>query len=164
MSRLSANLRFLLLATTLASATALPAAAQTVGSITILQPWSRATPNSAPVAAGYFTVTNKGEADKLIGGSTEVATKLEIHEMSMANGIMKMRELPNGLPVPASGTVDLKPSGYHLMFLGLKHGLKEGDHFKATLQFEKAGPVVVDFTVGSIAAMKAPDGGMQHGH
>lgn len=156
----SAPLRMLLVTAALTSSAALPALAETVGSLTIAQPWARATPAHAPVAGGYMNITNHGAADRLIGGSTEIAAKLEIHEMSMQNGVMKMRELSGGLPIPASGSVNLEPGGYHLMFQGLKHGLKEGQHFKATLQFEKAGPVVVDFAVAGMAGMKAPAGAM----
>jgi copper(I)-binding protein len=83
--------------------------------------------------------------------------------MAMASGVMTMRMLSNGLAVPSGSKVELKPSGFHLMFQGLKRGLKEGEHFKVTLQFEKAGLVPVDFTVGSIAAAKAPEPG-SHGH
>lgn len=164
MTRISAILRTLLLASIIAGTFSLPAASQSAGAITVSQAWARATPAHAPVAGGYLTITNTGSADRLIGGSTEIAAKLEVHEMTMANGVMRMRELDSGLAVPAFGSVDLKPGGYHLMFQGLKHGLKEGDHFEATLRFEKAGPVVVDFAVGSIAGMKAPAAGMQMEH
>jgi copper(I)-binding protein len=134
------------------------------GPIVIGTPWSRATPGNAPVAAGYLTISNSGkEADRLVGGSSDISARLEVHEMSMANGVMTMRHLPGGLALPSGSRVELKPGGFHLMFQGLKHGLKEGEHFKATLQFEKAGPVSVDFTVGSLAATKAPDPG-SHGH
>ncbi len=136
----------------------------TVGDLTISQPWSRATPGSAPVAGGYFSVSNgSGTPDRLIGVATDLAAKAEVHEMAMANGVMTMRQVAGGLPVPAKSSVDLKPGGFHVMFMGLKQGLKEGDTFKATLQFEKAGPVEVTFTVGSIAASKAPEP-MAHDH
>jgi len=129
-----------------------------LGDLSIGQPWSRATPGSAPVAGGYFSVANKSASpDRLVGVATDLATKAEVHEMAMANGVMTMRQVAGGLPVPANGAVELKPGGFHIMFMGLKHGLKEGDTFKATLQFEKAGPVEVTFTVGGIAAAKAPE-------
>ena len=130
----------------------------TLGDLRVSAPWSRATPGSAPVAGGYFTLTNGGgSADRLVGVTTDLATKAEVHEMAMANGVMTMRQVPGGLPVPANGSVELKPGGFHIMFMGLKRGLKEGETFKATLQFEKAGPVEVTFMVGSIAASKAPE-------
>jgi copper(I)-binding protein len=136
----------------------------TKGPVTVTQPWSRATPNGAPVAGGYLVVANKGaEGDKLLGGMSDIAARVEIHEMSMNNGVMQMRPVAGGLTVPAGGSVELKPGGYHVMFMGLKHGIKEGERFKVTLQFEKAGPVDVDFSVGSIGAQAAPAGG-GHAH
>ena len=136
---------------------AMAPAAAAAGPISITQPWSRATPEKAPVAAGYLALANTGaQADRLIGGTSDIAARVEVHEMSMANGVMTMRELRNGLDLPPGGKVEFKPGGYHIMFQGLKRGLKEGEHFKVTLQFEKAGKVDADFVVGGIAGMQAP--------
>jgi copper(I)-binding protein len=101
-----------------------------------------------------MTITNTGTtADRLIGGSTAVASTFEVHEMSMANGVMKMRELPNGLEIKPGETVTLKPNGYHVMLTGLKAPLKQGEHVDATLKFQKAGEVKVDLLVAGIGAM-----------
>jgi len=83
--------------------------------------------------------------------------------MSMKDGVMTMRPLPDGLMLPAGGEVALEPGGYHLMFIGLKKMLKQGDSFAGTLTFEKAGTVEVSFTVEAIGAggMKNK-GGMKH--
>ncbi len=70
----------------------------------------------------------------------------------MDGGVMKMRELAGGLEIKPGQTVTLDPSGYHVMFVGLKDQLKQGGHFKATLQFAKAGKVDVDFAVEGIGA------------
>ena len=140
------------------------AIAYKAGSVRVVQPWARATPTSAPVAGGYVTVTNTGsEPDRLIGGTTEIAGKLEIHEMSMANGMMTMRPVDGGLEVKPGATVELKPGGYHIMFEQLKHGLKEGDRFKAQLEFAKGGKVEVDFEVRGIGAM-GPMNENEHHH
>src|ERR1700742_2129126 len=89
------------------------------GSIEIKHPWSRATPKGATVAGGYMKLTNTGTtADRLIGGSTEIAGKFEIHEMSMDNGVMKMRPLANGVEIKPGETLEFKPGGYHLIFSG----------------------------------------------
>ena len=72
--------------------------------------------------------------------------------MSMSDGVMKMRPLPNGLEIRPGETVELKSGGYHLMFMDLKQPLKPGDTFKATLQFEKAGPLEVNFSVRALGA------------
>src|SRR5262245_8568254 len=88
------------------------------GPLVIAHPWTRATPKSATVAGGYLTITNTGSApDRLTGGSAEVARKFEIHEMSMDGGVMKMRELKNGVEIPPGATVELKPGSYHIMMM-----------------------------------------------
>jgi hypothetical protein len=131
-----------------------------IGTIEVSQPWMRATPKGADTTAGYFRITNSGtEADRLTGGSTPVASRIEIHEMTMANGVMKMRPLSAGLEIKPGETVELKPSAFHAMFFGLKQPLKQGDHVKATLVFEKAGPLEVDCTVEGIGA-QGPSPGM----
>ena len=131
-----------------------------VGHLKISAPWARATPKSAPVGGGYLTITNMGsEPDRLIGGSTAICKRVEVHEMKMDNGIMKMRELTNGLEIKPGQTVALDPEGYHLMFVGLKQQLKKGQHFKAMLQFAKAGKVEIDFTTEGIGAMHGNGGG-----
>jgi copper(I)-binding protein len=129
------------------------------GSLDIAGPWSRATPKGASIGAGYMTIKNTGTApDRLIGGTADVAPKVEVHEMSMDNGVMKMRPVQGGLEIKPGETVELKPQGLHLMFVGLKKPLKQGDHVKATLEFEKAGKVEVDFDVSGVGGMGAPAG------
>ncbi len=124
-----------------------------VGAIVIEAPWTRATPGGAQVAGGYLKITNPGQdADRLIGGSLPMASAVEVHEMSMTDGIMKMRKLPKGLEIKPGQTVELKPGGYHLMFMGLRGGLKEGQTIKGTLVFEKAGSVEVEYQVAAIGA------------
>ena len=77
--------------------------------------------------------------------------------MKMDNGVMKMRPVAGGLEIKPGQTVKLDPGGYHVMFMGLKQQLKEGEHFKATLDFAKAGKVDVDFTIEGIGAMSIGD-------
>ena len=139
------------------------AADYSVGALKIHDPWARATPKGAPVGGGYLTITNTGTApDRLVGGATDVSKGFEIHEMSMDKGVMKMRLMPNGLEIKPGETVTFKPSGYHLMFTGLKSQLTKGGQVDATLKFEKAGEVKVQFAVAGIGAM-APDGGNPSG-
>ncbi|MDX7951551.1 copper chaperone PCu(A)C [Lichenihabitans sp. Uapishka_5] len=138
------------------------ALAQTVaaGDLVIQRPWARATPNGAPVAGGYLTITNHGtEADTLTGGSLTAAGGFEVHSMSTEGGIMRMR--PAGpLTIPPGGSVTLSPSGTHIMFTDLKHGLKQGETVDGTLSFTQAGTVPVRFVVEGIGA-KAPGGSAQ---
>jgi hypothetical protein len=137
----------------------------TLGALKIHDPWVRATPKGAQVGGGYMTITNTGTApDRLVGGSSAVATGFQVHEMSMANGVMKMRELPNGLEIKPGETVVLKPAGYHIMLTGLKGQLKQGNHVDATLKFQKAGEVKVDFAVAGIGAMTGDSGGAGGDH
>ncbi len=100
---------------------------QTAGTLQIMDARLRATPPNARVAAGYMNVRNAGaDADRLIGGTADFADKVEIHEMSMEGGVMKMRPLSNGLEIAPGETVELAPGGYHLMLTGLNAALQEG--------------------------------------
>jgi len=140
---------------TLATFTALTAKAEdvTAGSLKISAPWARATPKGASVGGAYMKITNTGTAtDRLIGGSTDVAGRFEVHEMSMDNGVMKMRSVADGLEIKPGQTVELKPGGYHVMLMGLKEQLVQGQHFKATLEFVKAGKIDVDFAIEGVGA------------
>ncbi len=134
---------------------AAPARAQEVkaGDLVITQAWSRATPGGAKIGGGYLTIENRGStADRLIGGSGDVASKIEVHEMSMNNGVMTMRPLDHGLTIEPGKTVRLAPGGFHLMLFDLKAPLKQGDKVPITLEFEKAGKVALSLDVGSIGA------------
>lgn len=130
-----------------------------VGQVMIDHPWSRAMLPGAKVGGGYLTITNGGDADRLVSASAGRAGTVQIHEMKMDGGIMIMRELKEGVVVPAHGAVELKPGGYHIMFMNVAEPFKEGEEIKATLVFENAGPVDVEFTVGPAAG---GDGAMAH--
>lgn len=123
-----------------------------LGDLEIGHPWSRATPAGAKVAAGYLVVKNKGsEPDRLVSIQSEVSDKAEIHEMGVDSaGVMKMRKLAEGVEIPAGGEVAFKPGSYHIMFVGLKAPVKEGEKFAGTLTFEKAGTVTVEFAVDAM--------------
>jgi periplasmic copper chaperone A len=134
---------------------AVPARADEVkaGDLVITQAWSRATPSGAKIGSGYLTIENKGSApDRLIGGSADVAGKVQVHEMATTNGVMTMRPLDNGLTIEPGKTVKLAPGGYHLMLFDLKSPLKQGDKVPLTLEFEKAGKVKLSLDVQGIGA------------
>ncbi|HWT62052.1 MAG TPA: DUF1775 domain-containing protein [Ochrobactrum sp.] len=119
-----------------------------VGDLTITAPSIRAMVPGAKVAGGFLTIANDGKtADKLVGVSTTGVKRVEIHEMSMENQVMKMRKLDGGLDIPAGESVELKSGGYHLMFIQPETPYKEGDKVSATLEFEKAGKVELEFPV-----------------
>lgn len=130
-----------------------------VGEIEIIHPNAKAMLPGAPVGGGFMTITNHGSTDDtLVSASCACADEVQLHEMAMENDVMKMRQLKDGIPVPAGETVELKPGGLHVMFMKVTQPFKEGDMVKATLTFEKAGPVDVEFMVG-------PAGGeMKHDH
>ncbi|MCK0209618.1 copper chaperone PCu(A)C [Starkeya koreensis] len=136
-----------------------------VGEIEIGHPWSRVTPAGAKVAGGYLSLHNEGkEADTLVSATVEIAEKAEIHEMSVKDGVMTMRQLANGIEIPAGGEVKLAPGGFHLMLMGLKQPLKEGETFKGTLTFAKAGTVDVVFKVEGMAGPKDAPAADAHSH
>jgi len=155
-------IRTMILSAALAIGAAWPVAAAdvTAGSLKISAPWARATPKGASVGGGYLKISNTGnEPDRLIGGSADVSKRFEVHSTTMENGVMKMRPVSDGLEIKPGQTVELKPGGYHVMFIELSQPLKKGDHFKVTLEFAKAGKVDVDFTIEGIGGMQ-----MKHGH
>jgi len=124
-----------------------------LGHLQITDPYTRTTPPMAAVAGGFMTVTNNGtESDTFLGGSAGFVEAVEIHEMSMADGIMKMRRLENGLQIAPNETVELKPGGYHLMLIKPSEPMKEGDKHKITLSFKQAGDIEVELEVKDISA------------
>jgi periplasmic copper chaperone A len=144
--------------------------AQSSSTISVEKPFSRATPGGAKVGAGYMTITNKATvADRLVSAASPAAGKVQIHEMSMDGGVMKMREVGGGLPIEPGKTVALAPGGNHLMLMDLKAPLKTGDKVPVTLTFEKAGKVEVILDVLGLGAqqpsgMSMPPGGGDHMH
>ena len=140
---------------------AAPARADGKAALSIEKPWARATVAGASVGGGYLTVRNAGAADRLLGASSPVAERTELHEMVMEKDVMRMREV-KGVDVPARGALELKPGAHHLMFMELKKQLKQGDKVPVTLKFEKAGEVKVELTVEALAAGGSKHGGMKH--
>lgn len=125
------------------------------GDITIDGPWARASATSkAKAGAAFFMVKNSGHhADRLVGGSSDVAKRVEVHNHEMNDaGVMKMVHVKEGLEVPGMGGVALKPGSYHVMLMGLKAPLKEGETFELELTFEKAGNVTVPVKIMGVAA------------
>jgi len=167
--------------TTLATGLARPAHADDHGShakaemktgITVSSPWVRATPPGAKVGAGYVQLGNAGgQADRLVAASApDIAGRVEIHEMSMDDGIMKMRELADGLEIGAGSNVKLKPGGFHLMLMDLKRPIEEGEDVKMSLTFKNAGQMDVVFkaygvgSMGPEGAKSGPKSGPKSGH
>ncbi len=144
-------MKYLLLAATL-FVTAGAALAQSSGDITVESIWARATPPGAKTGAVYLTLANKGAADdRLVGAATPIASMAGLHTETMDNGVMKMRPIAS-VDIGPGGKAELKPSGIHIMLMGLKHPLKRGQHFALTLKFEHAPPLTVQVQIAKIGA------------
>jgi len=141
-----------------------------LGALTITAPWTRVTPKGAKVAGGYVRITNTGtEPDRLVGGSFDLSARVEVHEMSVDGGVMRMRELTKGLEIAPGAIVELKPGGFHLMFMDMKGALEAGKPVKGRITFEKAGSIDVEFRVAPLGAANppgaaAPAGGQSGAH
>jgi len=146
---------------------AMAATAETsIGDLTISGAFTRATLPNAPVAGGFLTLINTGAQDDiLIAVETPMAREGQIHEMAMDGDVMKMRQLRDGLLIPAGETVVLEPGGYHMMFMGLTGPIAEGDAVPVTLTFERAGTITLDLiAAGSAADAPAEDHSAHMGH
>jgi hypothetical protein len=126
------------------------AADYTVGPLTIEQPWARA--SVAANGAAYMTISTAGsEADQLVAATSPVADKVELHTHIVEGDVMRMRPV-KAIDVNIGEPAVLKPGGLHVMLIGLKGPLKQGERFPLTLTFEKAGSVTVDVDVEAIGA------------
>ena len=114
--------------------------------------FTRASPKMAGAGAGFMTITSKGAADRLVGFKSPNCERPELHTHIHDNGMMRMRQV-DGIDVPAGGTVELKPGGFHLMFIKLNKQLIEGETIPATLIFEQAGEVPITLVVKGPGAM-----------
>ena len=118
-----------------------------VGSIKVEHAYTRATMPGQQVAGGFMKIENKGgPADQLVSASSPVASEVQLHEMAMDGNVMKMRQVKD-IPVPAGGSVELKPGGLHIMFMNIKAPLTAGETVPVKLKFAKAGEVEVKMPV-----------------
>jgi periplasmic copper chaperone A len=137
-----------LLSLILSSAFAMDMAVVELGPLKISKSFAKAMLPGQPAGAGYLVIENTGsEADRLVAATSEASPDVEIHEMKMEGDVMRMRQIPQGLEIPAGGMVELKPGSFHLMFMDVKTPFKEGDTLKVELKFEKAGQVDIELPV-----------------
>ena len=160
------RLHWLLLAAALTLTSYGPSIAA-ASSLSISDPWIAATPKGASTAAGYLTITNNsGSDDRLIGATMARAQSVQIHEMTMDGGIMRMRQI-DGIRIPAHGSETLEPGGYHLMLLSIQGPFVAGEKVDVTLDFERAGKVDTVFEVrnrdGQSQMNMGPSMEMDHG-
>ena len=131
------------------------------GGLSVQHPWARETAAGQAAGGGFMAIANTGSrGDQLVSGTSPVAAEVQLHSMTMDGGVMRMRRLTAGLAIPAGTTVELRPGGLHLMFIGLKRPLREGERFPVTLRFQRAGRVTVQFAVRPVGA----GGPMEAGH
>jgi periplasmic copper chaperone A len=141
-----------------------PAAAvdYSLGALEVADPWTRAT--AAEVGAGYFTVTNRGAtADRLVSGSSRVSERVELHSTTMTGGVMQMRPICEGVPIPPGETVAFTPGGNHVMLVNVKQPLKRSSSIPLTLEFERAGRLTVELAVLAPGA-RSPSSREDDGH
>jgi copper(I)-binding protein len=114
-----------------------------LGDLIISNTWARTTPRTAKTGVAYFVIKNRGKADDtLVGVTSEIAKKTEIHQSSEKNNIMHMRHVGK-VNIPAGSVAELRPNSFHIMFMGLHAPIKQGDIFPLTLTFKTAGTVKV---------------------
>lgn len=123
------------------------------GNLSIQHPWSRETAAGQVAGGGFLTVTNNNDRDdRLLSGTSPVAGEVQIHTMTIDGGVMRMRQLSDGIAIPAKGSLELKPGSFHIMFMGLKRPLRRGERFPVTLRFQHAGRVTVQFAVRPVGS------------
>jgi copper(I)-binding protein len=143
--------RFSLLAVVALFALVLPAQAQ----VTVSDAWVRGTVTGQQATGAFMQLKTPADAT-LVSASSPIAGVVEIHEMKMDGGVMKMSAIKR-LGLPAGKAVDLKPGGYHVMLMDLKQPLKEGDTVPVTLTFEdKAGKKQTVEVKAPVRALTAP--------
>jgi len=127
--------------------------------VTVEQAWARATPGGARTGAAYMTLINNGTStDQLLSATTPVADQVQFHKETEDNGVSRMREVHN-VELSPGGKVIFKPGQMHMMIVGLKQPLKEGQSFPLTLQFEKAGRMDLTVPIEKVGAMQHEDMG-----
>lgn len=150
------NTRSLALACLLALLVPPTSPAQVSGPLTISTPWSRATPPGATVGGAYFEIVNAGPADRLLSLSSPVASSVEMHQTLLDGTVTEMRQVES-VVVPARGKVRFAPGGLHVMLLGLKAPLKQGQHFSLRLKFAHAGEIQADVVVRALGDSGPPE-------
>ena len=126
------------------------------GELLVSQAWARATPDGARIGAVWLVIENRGAAaDRLVAARSDAAERIELHRMQVENGLMTMGAM-EGIEIPRGGRVALAPGGWHLMLLGLKHPLREGESFAIELIFARAGAIPVPVSIAAPGAIHHP--------
>jgi len=156
------RLRFLLpaciaLTLTVAAGVSMVRGGEASAGLSATEAWARATPPGTDVGAAYVTIENQTDTgDRLLGITSPVAAKIEIHETVEEDGVARMRPIEDAC-LTAGSALAMRPGGTHLMLTGLKAPLKEGDVLTLTLTFETAGPLTVEAPIAGLGADAPPD-------
>jgi copper(I)-binding protein len=140
---------------------ALPVAAHdyTLGDLRIGHPWTRATAAAGAAGAGYLTIRNTGQQpDRLLRAESALAGTVELHTMTMDQGVMRMRPVSE-IAIPPGHEVKLEPGGLHVMLLDTRRRFQQRERVPLTLVFERAGRIEVELAVEAPGAR-----GAAHGH
>ena len=150
--------------TVLALATALVCSSAFAHDIEAGEAYAYPTVQGMTQGGAFVNLTNTEKKDDKLASATaskDFADKIELHTHVNDNGVMRMREVKGGIPLPKKAVTELKPGSYHVMFMGLKQPLKEGETVPVTLKFKKAKPITIDVPVKNVP--KAADGAHNHG-
>ncbi|MHB0972745.1 MAG: copper chaperone PCu(A)C [Thiobacillus sp.] len=142
----------------IAVAASLAAHAAWAANISVTDAWARATMPGQPVSGAYMRIQADADA-RLVGVSSSVVPRVEVHEMSMDGGVMRMREVKT-IDLPKGKTVSLQPGGFHLMLMNLKKPIAAGDVIPLTLTVESGGKRQTVEVKAEARAMGG--GGMRH--
>jgi copper(I)-binding protein len=134
-----------------------------VGNIKIEGAYTRSTVPGQKAAGGFMKIFDQGAADQLISASSPIADEVQLHTMTMEDNVMKMRQV-KAIDIPANGSVELKPGGLHIMFMGIKEPLAAGGSIPVKLKFAKAGEVEVKLPVNAMSGQAPAGHQMNKGH
>ncbi|SCZ59353.1 copper chaperone PCu(A)C [Thiohalomonas denitrificans] len=127
--------------------------------VMVEDPYVRAVPAGQPNSAAFMTLANHSDEDvAIINGSSPVANVVELHTHVHEGGMMKMRQIDK-IDVDANGSTELKPGGLHVMLIGLKQELHEGDHVSVTLEFNDGSSKTIDAPVKNVMSGMKMNGG-----
>lgn len=126
------------------------------GTIKVEKAWARATPPTATIGVAYFTIVDSGKTgDRLIGVSSPVAGRAELHLNLREGDVVQMRSV-SAVEILPRDHIELQPNGLHVMLIDLRQPLKQGDHFPITLTFERAGAIESEVVVAAPGARTYP--------
>ena len=130
---------------------------QKLGDLVVYDFWTRAMPPAARAGGGFVTIVNTGSTDdRLVSASSPAAAFVQLHTMTMKDGVMVMREMESGIDIPAGKAVALKPGGLHIMFIDAEKPFVEGETVPVTLNFEKSGTITLELPVAALGAKDMP--------